>query len=181
MAKLVSTTYGDALFELALEENKLPAMLEEVQAVREIFLENEELLRLLCHPEIDKRKKIDIVENIFKGKCSDNMMGFLMIVMEKGRQKDFIPIFDYFIHKAKKQEGIGTASVKSAVPLSDEQKKEIEARLLSLTDYHQFEMDYQVAPELIGGLVIRIEDRVIDSSIRTQLFEMKKSLSKIQL
>jgi F-type H+-transporting ATPase subunit delta len=42
-------------------------------------------------------------------------------------------------------------------------------------------MNYEVEPELIGGMVIRIEDRVIDSSIRTQLFEMKKSLSKIQL
>lgn len=181
MAKLVSTTYGDALFELALEENKLPAMLEEVQAVKEVFQENEDLSRLLDHPEVDKDEKIRLVENIFKGRCSDHMTGFLVLVIEKGRQKDFIPIFNYFIHKAKEYEGIGTAHVKSAVPLSEEQRKAIEGRLLALTRYNQFEMDYQVEPELIGGLVIRIEDRVIDSSIRTQLFEMKKSLSKIQL
>lgn len=181
MAKLVSTTYGDALFELALEEKKLPAMLEEVQAVKEVFEENEDLSRLLDHPEVDKDEKIRLVENIFKGRCSDHMTGFLVLVIEKGRQKEFIPIFDYFIHKAKEYEGIGTAHVKSAVPLSEEQKKSVEGRLLALTRYNQFEMDYQVEPELIGGLVIRIEDRVIDSSIRTQLFEMKKSLSKIQL
>ena len=181
MAKLVSTTYGDALFELALEEKKLPAMLEEVQAVKEVFEENEDLSRLLDHPEVDKDEKIRLVENIFKGRCSDHMTGFLVLVIEKGRQKEFIPIFHYFIHKAKEYEGIGTAHVKSAVPLSEQQKKSIEGRLLALTRYNQFEMDYQVEPELIGGLVIRIEDRVIDSSIRTQLFEMKKSLSKIQL
>lgn len=181
MAKLVSTTYGDALFELALEEKKLPAMLEEVQAVKEVFEENEDLSRLLDHPEVDKDEKIRLVENIFKGRCSDHMTGFLVLVIEKGRQKEFILIFDYFIHKAKEYEGIGTAHVKSAVPLSEEQKKSIEGRLLALTRYNQFEMDYQVESELIGGLVIRIEDRVIDSSIRTQLFEMKKSLSKIQL
>ncbi|MDO4554385.1 MAG: ATP synthase F1 subunit delta [Lachnospiraceae bacterium] len=181
MAKLVSTTYGDALFELALEENKLEAMLEEVQAVKKIFNENEELGRLLSHPEVDKEEKIHLIENIFKGRCSDDMTGFLVLVLEKGRQKDLDGIFTYFIHKAKEYQGIGTAFVSSAVPLSEEQKKAVEERLLSLTKYHRFEMNYQVEPELIGGLVLRIEDRVIDSSIRTQLLEMKKSLSKIQL
>ena len=181
MAKLVSTTYGDALFELALEEDKLAAMLEEVKAVKTVFLENEELSRLLGHPEVDKAEKIKLVENIFKGRCSDDMTGFLVLVVEKGRQKDLISIFDYFIHKAKEYQGIGTAYVSSAIPLTQEQKEAVEERLLSMTRYHQFEMNYQVEPELIGGLVIRIEDRVIDSSIRTQLFEMKKSLSKIQI
>jgi F-type H+-transporting ATPase subunit delta len=181
MAKLVSTTYGDALFELALEDNQLRAMLEEVQAVKEVFEQNEELSRLLMHPEVNKAEKIRILENIFQGRCSKDMTGFLVLVVEKGRQKDFIPMFDYFIHKAKEYEGIGTAQVKSAVPLSEEQQAAVEAKLLSLTHYHEFEMNYEVEPELIGGMVIRIEDRVIDSSIRTQLFEMKKSLSKIQL
>ena len=181
MAKLVSTTYGDALFELALEENKLNAMLEEVSGVKEILLENEELTRVLLHPEVDKNEKIRLIENIFKGRCSDDMIGFLVLVTEKGRQKDLIPIFDYFIHKTKEYQGIGTAHVTSAIPLSDTQKEAVETRLLALTRYERFEMDYQVDPALIGGLVIRIEDRVIDSSIRTQLFEMKKTLTKIQL
>lgn len=181
MAKLVSTTYGDALFELALEEEKLSVMLEEVQAVKEIFHENEELLQLLAHPQMDKNKKIELVENIFKGRCSEHMTGFLVLVVEKGRQKDLISIFDYFIHKAKEYEGIGTACVSSAVPLSEEQKEAVKKRLLALTKYNSFEMEYQVDPALIGGLVIRIEDRVIDSSIRTKLFEMRKSLTKIQL
>ena len=181
MAKLVSTTYGDALFELALEEETLGAMLEEVQTVKGIFQAEKELLRLLDHPQMDKNEKIKLVENIFKGRCSEHMTGFLVLVIEKGRQKDLISIFDYFIHKAKEYEGIGTAYVSSAVPLSEEQKEAVKERLLTLTRYNSFEMEYQVKPELIGGLVIRIEDRVIDSSIRTQLFEMKKSLTKIQL
>ena len=88
MAKLVSTTYGDALFELALKENKLNAMLEEVSGVKEILLENEELTRVLLHPEVDKNEKIRLIENIFKGRCSDDMTGFLVLVTEKGRQKD---------------------------------------------------------------------------------------------
>ena len=58
MAKLVSSTYGDALFELALEENRLDSFYEEILASRQIFLDNEELLKLLNHPKIIKEEKI---------------------------------------------------------------------------------------------------------------------------
>ena len=65
--------------------------------------------------------------------------------------------------------------------LRDEQKARLEKRLLETTSYVEFEMKYSVKPELIGGLVIRIGDRVVDSSIRTQLYEMKRELMKLQL
>ena len=181
MAKLVSTTYGDALFELALEEGKLQEMRAEVEALRQVFVENDEIGTILSHPEMDKNSKITFMENIFKGKCSDNMMGFLVLTVEKGRHADIIPILDYFIKKAKEEEGIGTASVTSAVELTEKGREVIEARLLELTNYKSFETTYVVDESLIGGLVIRIGDRVVDSSIKTKLQNMKKTLTKIQL
>ena len=181
MAKLVSTTYGDALFELALEEGKLQEMRAEVEALRQVFVENDEIGTILSHPEMDKNSKITFMENIFKGKCSDNMMGFLVLTVEKGRHADFIQILDYFIKKAKEEEGIGTASVTSAVELTEKGREVIEARLLELTNYKSFETTYVVDESLIGGLVIRIGDRVVDSSIKTKLQNMKKTLTKIQL
>ena len=144
MAKLVSTTYGDALFELALEEGKLQEMRAEVEALRQVFVENDEIGTILSHPEMDKNSKITFMENIFKGKCSDNMMGFLVLTVEKGRHADIIPILDYFIKKAKEEEGIGTASVTSAVELTEKGREVIEARLLELTNYKSFETTYIV-------------------------------------
>ena len=181
MAKLVSTTYGDALFELALEEGKLQEMRAEVEALRQVFVENDEIGTILSHPEMDKNSKITFMENIFKGECSDNMMGFLVLTVEKGRHADIIAILDYFIKKAKEEEGIGTASVTSAVELTEKGREVIEARLLELTNYKSFETTYIVDESLIGGLVIRIGDRVVDSSIKTKLQNMKKTLTKIQL
>ena len=66
MAKLVSTTYGDALFELALEEGNFTEMRSEVEALQQIFAENEEISTILSHPEMDKGAKITFLENIFK-------------------------------------------------------------------------------------------------------------------
>ena len=65
--------------------------------------------------------------------------------------------------------------------LSENQKKAVLQRLLDTTDYVSFEMHYQVEPALIGGMVIRIRDRVVDSSIRTKLQKLSSELTKIQL
>ena len=68
MARQVETTYGDALLELALEEGSLNMLYEEAQALVTVLQENEELLRILKHPQIDKDEKRKIVDNIFKGR-----------------------------------------------------------------------------------------------------------------
>ncbi len=181
MAKLVSSTYGDALFALALEEDKLDTFCEEVEAAREVFLQNEELLKLLNHPKVVKDEKITVVENIFRGKVSEEMLGFFHIVVTKDRYNDIPAIFDYFLRKVKEYKGIGAARVTSAMELSPEQKAAIKDRLLTITDYRSFEMDYQVDPSILGGLVIRIDDRVVDSSLKTQIEKLARQLSKIQL
>lgn len=181
MAKLVSSTYGDALFALALEEDKLDTFCAEVEAAREIFLQNEELLKLLNHPKIVKDEKIAVVENIFRDRVSEEMLGFFHIVVTKDRYNDIPAIFDYFLRKVKEYKGIGTARVTSAIELSPEQKAAIKDRLLTITDYRSFEMEYQVDPGILGGLVIRIDDRVVDSSLKTQIGTLARQLSKIQL
>ena len=108
-------------------------------------------------------------------------MGFLAVVVEKDRQNDLLPIFSYFIQRVKEFKRIGTVSVTSAVELSEDQKNRLQEKLLTVTDYVMLETDYQVEPALIGGMVIRIGDRVVDSSIRTRLYEMKKELSQLQM
>ena len=76
---------------------------------------------------------------------------------------------------------IGSARVVTTIELSEEQKEKVEQKLLKTTSYEQFEMNYEVDASLIGGMVIRIGDRIVDSSIRTKLYELSKNLRKIQL
>jgi F-type H+-transporting ATPase subunit delta len=181
MAKLVSTTYGDALFELAVEEQSLDSMLEEVRAVAEALRENEELTTLMNHPKIDKENKIQLIENIFKGRVSDELVGLIRMIVEKDHYKELPEVFAYFIDRVKEYRNIGTAYVTSAMELSEAQKAAVEKRLLETTKYVQFEMHYQVDAGLIGGMVIRIGDRVVDSSIKTKIYDLTRELSQIQL
>ena len=61
MAKPVNAVYGDALFQLALEEGKLQEMKAEVETLRQVFIENEELSRILTHPDLDKNAKVNLM------------------------------------------------------------------------------------------------------------------------
>ena len=181
MAKLVSNTYGDALFDIALEQNSVDSMLEEVKAVRQVLAENPELTRLMNHPKIVKEEKIQVIENIFTGRVSTELVGLMRMIVEKNHYNEMDSVFVYFEERVKEYKHIGTAYVTSAVALSDAQKAAVEARLLETTRYVKFEMHYDVDASLIGGMKIRIGDRVVDSSIKNKLNDLTRELTKIQL
>ena len=181
MAKLVSKTYGDALFELALEENKMDSLQEEVEVVLVALAENQDLSKIMNHPKISKEEKVTLMEDIFKGRVSMELTGLMRMLTEKDRYQEIDDVLVYFLDRVKEHKNIGTAYVTSATELSDAQKKAVEGKLLETTKYVEFEMHYSVDADLIGGMVIRIGDRVVDSSIKTKLYDLTRELSNIQL
>ena len=181
MAKLISKTYGDALFETAVEENKIDALYDEVLSLNEVLSEHPELTRLLNHPKLTKEEKTELMENIFEGRASRELVGFLRIVIANDRYQEIDSILEYFIETVKEYKGIGVAFVTTPVALSDAQKKAVEEKLLSTTSYQSMEMNYKIDESLIGGMVIRIGDRVVDSSIQAKLAALKKSLLSVQI
>lgn len=181
MAKLVSKTYGDALFELAVESGQMDEMLEESKGVLQVLSENNELSKLMNHPKIVKEEKIQIVEQIFKGRVRDEITGLMCMLVSKDHYGEMESVFTYFIDQVKEYKNIGTAYVTTPMPLKDSQKEQLTAKLLETTRYVAFEMHYSVDESLIGGMVIRIGDRVVDSSVKNKLQSLTRELSKIQL
>lgn len=181
MAKLATKTYSDALFELAIEKDAIDSLYEEALAVRKALSDNPDLLRLMSHPKVVREEKISIIEGIFKDRVSDIFCGFLVRIVTSGRQEMLPDILDYFIAQVKEYKKIGIAYVTTPTLLQNEQKKQIENRLLETTEYSQMEMHYDVDSSLIGGMRIRIGDKVVDSSVSTKLMQMSRQLHKIQL
>lgn len=181
MAKLVSKVYGDALFSLATEEDKLDVIWDEVKAIRDIIRENPDFVSVLCHPEMTQEKRRSVLEQIFKQKVSEDMMGFLYVLVDKGRMGEILSILDYFDKQAKEYKKIGVVNVSTPMPLSDAQKEQIERKLLEVSDYESLEMHYELEEGLLGGIVIRIGDRVLDNSIRTKMERLSRQLFKVKL
>ena len=181
MAKLVSKTYGDALFAVALEENRMDEFFEAVKVVADLLRTNEEFGKLMNHPKITKEDKVKIVEETFGNRIPKEITGIMALLVTKGRAEEILSVFDYFINLVKEEKKIGSASVATAVALTDAQKAKVEQKLLDTTKYESFEMNYSVDESLIGGMVIRIGDRVVDSSIKTKLYELSRDLRKVQI
>lgn len=181
MAKQVAKTYGEALFELSLEEKKADVLLEEAAGIRGILKDNPEFDKLLKHPRISREEKLEVARTVFGQQVSREMMGFLELVIQKERYQELEAIFLYFEDRVREERRIGVAKVTTAIELSDGKKAEVLEKLLHTTAYESFEMQYEVDPSLIGGMIIRIGDRVVDSSIRQKLAEIKKDLLQIQL
>ena len=120
-----------------------------------------------------------IVEETFGGRVPKEFVGLMTLMVEKGRANEMLSVFEYFVSLVKEEKKIGRADVTTAMAMSDAQKEKVEKKLLETTKYESFEMCYRVDESLIGGMVIRIGDRVVDSSIKTKLYELSRNLKNI--
>ena len=125
MAKLVSKVYGDALFEIAKESGQMDALYEEAEGVLTVLRENAEISKLMNHPKIVKEEKIQIIEKIFKTRVSDELVGLMRMIVDKGHFSEIESVLLYFIAEVKESKNIGTAYVTTALELSDLQKEQV--------------------------------------------------------
>ena len=181
MAKLIAGTYGDALLEVAVEESKVDQYAEEIAGINQVLLDNPDFSKLINNPRISLDNKLEVIENVFKGRVSDELVGFIYTIVSKGRFNQIEEILRYFTDEVKKLKGIGVAYVTTPKELTDEQKKAVEQKLLDTTEFKSMEMHYDIDQSLIGGMQIRIGDRVVDSSVHTKVMKMQQELMKIQL
>lgn len=181
MAKLAAKVYGDALFDLAVEHQMTDQLFEEAGAVRESLLANKDLSQVMNHPGIGRQEKMAMMEKILDGRVSKEMVGFLKIVLEKDRYQETEAMLDYFEARIKDYKKIGVVYISTPMKVNEIQKKQIEEKILATSSYETLECHYSVEPELMGGMVIRIKDRVVDSSLKTQLEHMSKDLLHLQI
>jgi len=181
MAKLVSKTYGDALFELSVENGTEDVLFEEAKTFLEVIREDDELVKFMKHPKIVKEDKIKTGKNIFEGRFSKEFAGFLLVLIQKDRFAEVEKTLEYFVGRMKEHKKIGVANLSTAAVLSDVQKEKVQKRLLETTDFETFEMNYTVDESLLGGMVIRVGDRVVDTSIKNKLKSLSKQLTALQV
>lgn len=181
MARLAARIYGNALFLLAKEKQMTEVLCKEAEYLAAVWKRYPDFARLMNHPQISREDKIHMLEAIFKGRVSDDMIGFLHVIIRKDRYREILMILKCFIGQIGEYKKAGTAFVASALELTEEQKHGIEKRLKDVTGYESFQMYYSVDASLIGGLVIQVNGRVVDSSLKTQMERLHRQLNRLQL
>ena len=177
----VEERYGEALLEIAVQEKREKQYLEEVKVLRNLFDENPALLTFYTNPKITQSEKEKVTEKCFKDGLSPEIAGLITVLIRNGRASSILKVLEWFTDAIKEKLNIGVVYVESATEISDRKKKEIEKRLLETTTFSSLEMNYDIKPEIIGGLRIRIKDRIVDNSIRTKLQNMSNELRQIRI
>ncbi len=176
---IVSNRYSEALFDLAIEEQKLEQFYEELTAVKTVFCSNADFNEVLAHPEIELSEKIAIVKSVFTS-LDSTIVNFLLVVIEKGRTKEIVSMIDDFELFYNEYNNIENAVVYSVVELSTEQIKKLEVQL-SEKFSKQVNVENVIDKSIIGGIRIVIKNTVIDTSLKSKLKELDDQIHQIQL
>lgn len=179
MVELVAKRYGAAIFELAKEQDAVESLKQEIGVMKESFLDKE-IMEFLTHPKVSVDQKVSLLEESLSDKISKDMMGLIVLVVKKNRQNVLPAILDETMALIDEDQGKAKAYITSAESLSEDQKKKIVAQLEKLANKEIIPV-YDVDPSLIGGVVIRIGDRIVDNSIKGRLHSMSKTLLESQM
>ena len=174
----IARRYAKALLLIAKEDGQTEQYREELQGVATIMAEQKQLADTIANPlyNLEERQKIfqTVIERL---KLSKVMSSFLMLLFDKGRVSFIISINDFFQMLADELKGVATASVTSASELSADALEKIRSALSKKTG-KEIVLDVRQDPGLIGGIVTRIGDLILDGSIKTQLLNMRETLKR---
>jgi F-type H+-transporting ATPase subunit delta len=170
--------YARALFALAREEDRIEAIQRELQQLSALLAESAELHDALfrpLHPVAERRAVLrDVSERLG---ASPTVQNFFTFLVDQRRLVDFEGIREEFGRLADEAAGRTKASVVSATPLSDEERERLQRALSARTD-RTIELDVAVDPSLLGGAIASVGALVFDGSLRTQLTQLRASLTK---
>lgn len=178
MAKLVAKTYAQALFEFALESDRVEAIKAEFDFVGESLTTYKEFFELFKTPTLSIEERKVIIGEIFAEHLSEEMMNFLKIILDKRRAGEILAIQREFGSIVDEHLGITEAFVRSARELDESEKDQLIDKLKSLTG-KDIRLKTTVDPSVIGGLYIKVGDKVIDGSVRKKLDILKEELRQI--
>lgn len=174
----VAGRYAEALYEIAVQNKLVDQLEEELKAVVGVLEESVQLKKILFHPRITADQKKEVLKGLFEGRISEVAMNFLGILVERQRENYLADITAYFTDLANKARNISDVKVTSAVELTDDEKKRLADAMAKCTG-KKVRLSYDVDPKLLGGVVVRVGDKVIDSSVLARLQTLREHLRQI--
>ncbi|MBI5777866.1 MAG: ATP synthase F1 subunit delta [Planctomycetes bacterium] len=173
-SKTIASRYARALLNTALP-GKVDKIRQDLQATLAIYQSGTELPGILRHPMIPQNSKKEILAQILKGQVDELLIHFLEALITKRRIGILPDIVEMYNLLADESLGIVKARVRTPFPISEPQQAIIKDKLARLTGKRVI-MDIEIKPALLGGLAVKIGDRVMDGSVQTRLRDLKEKL-----
>ncbi|WP_031406663.1 F0F1 ATP synthase subunit delta [Geobacillus vulcani] len=173
--EVIAKRYASALFQIALEQGQLDRMEEDIRAVRQALAENGEFLSLLSYPKLSLDQKKALIREAFAG-VSNPVQNTLLLLLERHRFGLVPELAEQFLALVDDARGIAKAVAYSARPLTDEELRALSDVFAQKVGKQTLEIENIIDPELIGGVKLRIGNRIYDGSVSGQLERIRRQL-----
>lgn len=173
----VGRRYAKALFELAIDLNKAEEIYQELLSLRQIYQAIPNLGKILSDARLKPHEKRIIMDKLVIG-YDGIVKNFLEVVYNYSHMSELSYIIDEYEHLYNEYRGLLLGNVKTAVPLLDEQLKNLELNVAKAMNYQKVELKQIVDSSIIGGAIVEANHRVIDGSIRTKLEKIRNQLNR---
>jgi F-type H+-transporting ATPase subunit delta len=169
--------YAEALFRVVRAEGDLDLVEDELYRVGKLLESNHELKQALSDQSLERAQRNKILEELLSDKVSPHTLGLLTFIVGQGRARQMPQILEEVSDLAAEARNAVVAEVRSAVPLDDKQRKELAAALSKATN-KKVEIKVLVDPTVIGGVVAKVGDTVIDGTVKRRLEQLKDQVRK---
>ena len=173
----IARKYSNALISSAIEVNSADKVFQDLIFISETMKTNGQLSAFLDNPVITNTDKTDVVKKLFSVHIDKISLDFILMLLEKGRLSILNEVVNQYSCAYNRYKNIIKPTVISAIELNDEQKTRITDKL-SQKFSKTIMPEYKVEPDIIGGLIIEIDDKTIDCSLKSKFENMKKQLTK---
>ena len=177
MYEYLDKRYALALYTVAEEKGRVEEYLNDLREIVSLMKNDAEFLKVIKHPQISTSRKKKMFINIFKGRIDEDLLSFLLILIEKDR-------ILFTEEKLKEMEKINlerhnilSVEVKTVIPLHESERENLRTKLQKIYD-KKIIFEEKLDKSIIGGVYIRVGDDVIDGTIKNDLEEMKKIMFK---
>jgi F-type H+-transporting ATPase subunit delta len=167
--------YAEAAFQIAERDGSIEQWRKDLDAAAAAVDEGTELLAVLANPALPLEQRRSVVEGVFGG-LSGPTKNLVLLLVQRGRIEQLPRIAAEFRRLDDDRQGIVHANATSAAPLTDTEKRALTARLEQMTG-GRVALETDVDESLLGGLVVRVGDRLIDGSVRGRLERLRNQLA----
>lgn len=173
----ITSRYAKSLLDLAIERNELQQAYEGMQQVLDTCNENRDLRLLLQSPVVSADKKEQILNDVFGG-LAPIVLQFVQIVVRKKREPLLLEIATELVRMYKAYSNIQTYYVTTATPLDDDLRAKVNETIKVWGVGGTAELVEQVDPNILGGFIIKLGDRLYDASLSSRFTELRTEFSK---
>nr|QCI08371.1 ATP synthase CF1 subunit delta [Ptilothamnion sphaericum] len=175
----VATPYAEALLELAKEYNLFPKTAEDLSTVSTTLSNSLDLQNILSNPVINILVKKNILEQLFKNQINDFVLNFLLVLVDRRRISLLSTIIDKYLELVYRIESIVVIYLFTAIAFNEIQQDALTEKIKNMTNSKKVKLVMSIDPSLIGGFVVKIGSKVIDTSLAGKLKQMSVYLNQV--